>query len=322
MTTTRPRAVRRARLSEAPLPPLDQSIPPWPGEHVRLAGAGAEVFVRRTPGPAGGGEPALYLHGLGGASTNWTDLAALLAGRLDAEAPDLPGFGRSDPPPRRDYSLPAQARLVAELIERRGRGPVHLVGNSMGGAIAVLLAGTRPDLVDTLTLVSPAMPALRPRRGSDPALPLLLLPGMDRLIGRRLTRMAPEARVRALLELCYADPARVPPNRLAEAVAEVRARSELPWATDALARALRALVGAYFLRGPRSLWWLAAQVGAPTLVVWGAEDRLVDVALAPRTALTVPDARLLVLPRIGHTAQLEDPETVARAFLGLLEERG
>lgn len=319
MTTIREQAIRRARLSETPLPPLDQSIPPWPGERVQVAGA--EVFVRRTPGAAGS-EPALYLHGLGGASTNWTDLAALLADRLDGEAPDLPGFGRSGPPPGRDYSLAAQARLAAELIERRGRGPVHLFGNSMGGAIAVLLAGTRPDLVATLTLISPAMPDLRPRRGSDAALPLLLLPGMDRLIARRLTRMAPEARVRALLELCYADPSRVPPNRLAEAAAEVRHRNELPWATEALARALRGLVGAYFLRGPRSLWRVAGGVAMPTLVVWGAEDRLVDVTLAPRTALTIPDARLLVLPRIGHTAQLEEPETVARAVVGLLEERG
>jgi pimeloyl-ACP methyl ester carboxylesterase len=318
MTTIRERAVRRARLSEAPLPPLDQSIPPWPGESVRLAGT--DVFVRRTPGPAGGGEPALYLHGLGGASTNWTDLAALLAGRLDAEAPDLPGFGHSAPPPRRNYSLEAQARLAAELIERRGRGPVHLFGNSMGGAVAVLLAATRPELVRTLTLVSPAMPDLRPRRGSDPVLPLLLLPGADRLVGRRLIRMPPEARVRALLMLCYADPSRVPPNRLAEAAADVRHRNELPWATDALARALRGLIGAYFVRGPRSLWRLAARITAPTLVVWGAEDRLVDVSLAPRTALAIPDARLLVLPRIGHTAQLEDPETVARAILGLLED--
>jgi pimeloyl-ACP methyl ester carboxylesterase len=320
MTTTSGPAVRRARLSAAPLPPVDHTIPPWPGEPVRVAGT--EVYVRHTPGRAGAGEPALYLHGLGGASTNWTDLAALLAGHLDADAPDLPGFGRSGPPPRRNYSLDAQARLVAELIERRGRGPVHLLGNSMGGAISVLVAATRPDLVSTLTLVSPAMPDLRPRRGSDAVLPLLLLPGLDRLVGRRLTRMAPEARVRALLALCYADPTRVPPNRLAEAAAEVRLRNEMPWATDALARAFRGLIGGYLARGPRSLWRLAARITAPTLVVWGAEDRLVDVALARRTALAIPDSRLLVLARIGHTAQLEDPETVARAVLGLLEDRG
>jgi pimeloyl-ACP methyl ester carboxylesterase len=310
--------VRRAELSSEPLVPLDTSIPPWPGEQVRVAGT--DVFVRRTPARVKGAQPALYLHGLGGAATNWTDLAYLLADRLDAEAPDLPGFGRSGPPPGRDYSLGRQARLAAALIEQRGRGRVHLLGNSMGGATAVLLAANRPDLIATLTLISPAMPDLRPRRGSDISLPLLLLPGIDRLVGWRMARMSPEARVRALLELCYADPGRVPANRLAEAADAVRERSRLPWANDSVARALRGLVAGYLVRGPRSLWRQAAMITAPTLVIWGTEDKLVDVALAPRTAATIPDARLLVLPRIGHTAQLEDPETVARAFLGLLAE--
>lgn len=318
-STTTARAPRQARLSDAPLPPLDQSIRPWPGEPVRLPST--EVYVRRTPpAPGSAAEPALYVHGLGGASTNWTDLSALLAGRLAGEALDLPGFGRSGPPPGRNYSLPTQARAVVELVERRGRGPVHLFGNSMGGAISVLVAAVRPDLVRTLTLVSPAMPDLRPRRGSDVMLPLMLMPGVDRLVARRLRRLRPEARVRALLELCYADPGRVPPNRLAEAAAEVRIRSGQPWATDALARALRGLVAAYLAPGPHSLWRLAGRITAPTLVVWGTEDRLVSVALAPRTARAIPDARLLVLPDIGHTAQLEDPQTVARAFMALQDD--
>ena len=61
---------------------------------------------------------------------------------------------------------------------------------------------------------------------------------------------------------------------------------------------------------------------APTLLVWGDRDRLVDVAIAPRAARTYPDVRLLVLPGVGHVAQMERPETVARAFLGMLEELG
>jgi pimeloyl-ACP methyl ester carboxylesterase len=61
-------------------------------------------------------------------------------------------------------------------------------------------------------------------------------------------------------------------------------------------------------------------VQAPTLLVWGSTDRLVDVALAPHAAATFRDSRLLVLPGVGHVAQLECPEVVARAFLGMLEE--
>lgn len=297
------------------LPPLDTTRPPWPGAAVVVDGTAS--FVRRTPGGPGS-EPALYVHGLGGSSTNWTDLAGLLAERLDGEAVDLPGFGRSDPAPARGYTVPALARRLARLVEHRGRGPVHLFGNSLGGAVCVYLAATRPELVRTLVLISPAMPDLRPRRGSDPRLPLLLLPGVSRYVQRRLAMADPERRARDVIELCFADPSRIPPQRLAEAVAEVRRRNSVPWAMDAFARSLRGLVAGYLARGGQSLWRLAGRITAPTLVIWGDRDRLVDVRLAPRTAAAIPDARLTVLPGVGHTAQLEAPVEVARAVLDLL----
>lgn len=320
MTVTDPGAVRTARLSSAPLKPVDSSIPPWPGELRRVRGV--DLFVRRTPGPPGGGEPALYVHGLGGASTNWTDLADLLATRLDGEAVDLPGFGRSGPVPRPGYSVTGHARTVAALLDHRGAGPVHLFGNSLGGAVVVAAAASRPDLVRTLTLISPALPSLRPRRGSDVTLPLLLLPGLGKLVERRLATLPPETRAQAVLDLCFADPSVVPPNRFEEAVEEVVRRRDLPHAMEAFTASLRGLARSYLAPGERSLWRMAARVSAPTLVVWGEADRLVPVALAPRAAATIPDARMLVLPRVGHVAQLEEPETVARAFLGLLEDVG
>jgi pimeloyl-ACP methyl ester carboxylesterase len=318
MTTTAPAAVRTARLSDAPLKPVDPSIPPWPGDVVRVRGL--DLFVRRTPGPDRGGEPTLYVHGLGGASTNWTDLADLLSGGLDGEALDLPGFGRSGPAPRSAYSPTGHAETVVALLERQGRRPVHLFGNSLGGAVAVVVAATRPDLVRTLTLVSPALPSLRPRRASDVTLPLLLLPGFGRVVERRLAGLAPEVRARAVLDLCFGDPSLVPDNRFAEAVEEVARRRDLPYAMEAFTASLRGLAWSYALPGERSLWRLTGRVQAPTLVVWGDRDRLVPVSLAPRAAATIPDARLLVLPGVGHVAQLEDPESVARAFLGMLED--
>ena len=324
MTATAPRPARLvpvARLSDAGLPPVDPSIPPWPGERVRLGGL--DLFVRRTPGPPGGGEPALYVHGLGGASTNWTDYAALLATRLDGEALDLPGFGESGPAPvHGGYGLAAQARTVVAYLEHRAAGPVHLVGNSMGGIAALLVAAARPDLVRTLTLISPAMPSLRPRRGSDIVMPLLLLPGIGRYAQRRLDALPPQRRAAGLIRICFADPAAVPRNRVDEAIAEIARRRELPWATDAFTAALRGLARSYLVLGPRSLWRQAGLVRAPTLVVWGTEDQLVPVELAGRTAASVPDSRLLVLPNVGHVAQLEAPETTARATLALIEDHG
>ena len=307
-----------ARLSTAQLPDLDLSVPPWPGR--RLAVGGTQLFVRSTPGGPNA-QPAVFVHGLGGASTNWTDLAAQLSPWLAVEAPDLPGFGRSTPPPDRDYSMTAHTRTVISYLERSGRGPVHLFGNSMGGVISILVAAKRPDLVRTLTLISPAVPDLRPRRlGTDPLLSLALLPGAAPLVSRRIRAFPAEERARAVIALCFADPRTVPEHRIAEAVADVRARDGMAWATEALIRSLRALVWSYLAPGARGLWARLASITAPTLVVWGRRDRLVSASLAPRVAATVPDARLLLLDGVGHVAQLERPVTTARAALALLED--
>jgi pimeloyl-ACP methyl ester carboxylesterase len=310
--------VPAARLCDAPLPPVDSSIPPWPGEQVRVGDL--DLYVRRTPGPAGGGEPALYVHGLGGAATNWTDYAGLLATRLDGEALDLPGFGHAGPSPTGRYGVTEQARAVLAYLEHRGRRPVHLVGNSLGGVVALLVAAERPELVRTLTLIAPAMPWLRPRRGSDLAVPMLLVPGIGTYAQRRLDSLPPERRAAGLLQLVFAEPGAVPRNRVQETIAEMGRRQQLPYAGDAFTGSLRGLARSYLVAGPRSLWRRAAQVTAPTLVVWGAADRLVPVALAARTAAAVPDSRLLVLPNVGHVPQLEAAEPTARATLALIED--
>lgn len=309
--------MRTATLSDTPLTVSDELPPPWPGRRVSLAGG--LVYVRSTPGGPDS-EPALYVHGLGGASTNWTDYASLLSDRLDGEALDLFGFGRSGPAPRGDYSIETHVRTVIAAIERRA-APVHLIGNSLGGLTCILVTGRRPDLVRTLTLISPAVPDLRPTRNmSTPLFPLLLLPGISRAIERRLAGISPEDRVRAILELCFADLERVPAQRLAEAVDEARIRADLPWASTALARSFRSLVGAYLTPGARNPWRVAAGVRVPTLVIWGDRDKLVHVRNAARLASTMPDAALLVLAGVGHTAQLEAPVTAARATLGLIEQ--
>ncbi len=298
-------------LSERPLPEHAGVRAVWPGSQV------GDLYVRRGPG---GREPGLFVHGLGGSATNWTDLMGLLEGVVDSEAVDLPGFGYSPPAVRGRFTVGGHSRAVIAHLERSGRGPVHLFGNSLGGAISTRVAADRPDLVKTLTLVSPALPNLRRTKGSDPRLPLLLLPGLARLAERRLAARTPEQRARGVLELCYGDPSTIPPQRMAEAVEEMARRGGLAHAQDAFTASLRGLIRSYLARGDRSPWAAAARVQAPTLLVWGDRDRLVDVAVAPRAARTYPDVRLLVLPGVGHVAQMERPETVARAFLGMLEE--
>lgn len=321
---------RTAPSSTTPLPRVDSVRPPWPGADVAVRDG--EVFVRRTPwtGPLDGSEGprerALYVHGLGGASTNWTDLAAFLAVRFDGWALDLPGFGRSVPPRRARYSMKGHVRAVIDVLERvrdepgdaAGR-PVHLLGNSLGGLVSVLVASRRPDLVASLTLISPAMPVYRVPTAFSRALLLLLLPGVSSLAARKIGGITPEQSVRAMVSMCFGEPSRVPPERLEQAVQEMRERSEQPWADRALVGSMRGLITSYLRVGAANAWRAARSLTPPTLVIWGDRDRLVDPALAPRLASVVPGARLLVLPGVGHVAMLEAPEATARAVLGLVE---
>ncbi|MER7167625.1 alpha/beta hydrolase [Micromonospora sp. NPDC000207] len=312
--------MKRATLWPDDLLPEDRIPPPWPGRSVPVDGAA--TYVRETPATAPDAEPALYLHGLGGSSQNWTDLAGLLAGRLDGQAIDLPGFGRSEPGSR--YTIASFADLTVRWIEQSDRGPVHLIGNSLGGSVAVRVAARRPELVRTLTLISPALPFLDFRRSlQGRMLPVLAVPGGERLVAWRLAKIAPEVMAQQTLEACVGDLSRISPQRQAEALAEIQARAQVEHYAAAYLRTFRGLVGSFlrsYLRGTDSLWRLAAGVRAPTLVIGGMKDRLVDVRVSPQTARVIPDSRLLMLTGVGHVAQMEVPRTVARAVLGLLGE--
>ena len=304
-----------APLSDEPLPAWDQSIPSWPG--------GVETFgdlrlhVRRTPGPED--TTAVFIHGLSGSSTNWTDLAAMLSGHANGMAVDLPGTGESEPLPGYRFTLDEFADTVAQALRAAGGGPVHLFGNSLGGAVSMLVAARHPDVVRTLTLISPAVPDRRPlpARLSDPRIALAMLPVVGERARGQLAALTPRARIEQMQRLCFADPSIVPETRIEEAAQELSARMGQPWNGPALAGSTFGLLRAWFAPRARSLWTAAGQIKAPTLVVWGTEDRLVTVRKAPKTARLIPHARLLVLPRTGHVSQMERPVTVARAVLAM-----
>jgi pimeloyl-ACP methyl ester carboxylesterase len=304
-------------------------IQPWPGSTVSLDVG--EVFVRSTPAQPGA-EPALFVHGLGGSALNWTDLMDLLSrppadseadGQVAdrqmfaCEALDLPGFGYSPPPADGNYSVDARAAAVISLIEKRGNWPVHLIGNSLGGAVCTRVAARRPDLVRTLTLISPALPDLRPRL-LPARLALVAMPGVGPWLLTKMLAMSPEQRTEASVAELYADPGRLAPERRAEAVAEVRRRDALDYSMAALLASTRALVTEYAKPAPASLWHDATLITAPTLLIHGSHDRLVNPATAGRAARTFRNCRAVVLPWIGHVAMMERPDLVAgemREFL-------
>jgi pimeloyl-ACP methyl ester carboxylesterase len=268
--------------------------------------------------PSAPGEPALCVHGLEGSSRNWTDLMDLLRPRLACEAVDLPGFGDSPPRPDRRYSIAALAQTVTTLIERRGRGPVHLIGNSLGGAVCVKAAAARPELIRTLTLISPALPDSRPRLDLL-RFPVMSLPRVGARLLRQYQALPAESRVADVITNCYDDPGLFPQGRFAAEVAELARRDKLDYAAAALVGSIRTLTAETLRKGRRSAWRDAARIAAPTLVVYGSRDRLIDPRMAGRAAHAFAQSRIVVLPRTGHVAHMEHPGAVAAEIAVLLD---
>lgn len=308
-----------------PLPPRDEApLPVVPGTEQQVGRF--RLFVRSTV-PDGGAttasaaQPTVFVHGLGGSSTNFTDLMHALVDVLPGVAPDLPGFGRSAPPPDGDYSLLSHSDAVIDLIESLPgpRRAVNLVGNSLGGAVSVTVAARRPDLVRTLTLVSPALPTLWPRK-TNVGLPLLLVPGVRAKLGARMDAMSADQRARMVLDIVYADPSVINPERVREAMEDARLQLELEHAGDAFIGSLRDLILHYLLPGGRNLWADTRKVRAPALVFMGAADKLVDVRIAPKIAKRLRDNRVVIFSDLGHVSQMERPRTVARVMADWLDE--
>ena len=206
--------------------------------------------------------------------------------------------------------MQAQAAVVARLLEQRGRGPVHLIGNSLGGAVCTHLTARRPELVKTLTLVSPALPDLRPR--PVPArISTLRVPGFGPWLIRRASKVPARQRVAVTLRDVYFDPGSVHPDRVAQEIVELERQDGLGYSSDVLLGSAKGVIAEYFRRGPQTLWRDAAQVTAEVLAMYGSHDRLVNPKMAVRAARTFPHPRVVVLPRTGHVAQMERPAEVA-----------
>ncbi len=315
----------RAAQDQLPVePPV--AAPPAAGRFLSVDDRG--VYVREIPAADGGPVDeslpvTLYVHGLAGSSTNFDSLATLLAGHTRGFSLDLPGFGRSDPPPRERYSLLDDAEVLSGLLRQLAPDrPVHLVGNSLGGMVCTALAARHPEQVATMSLISPAVPDLRltQDRGADPRLALLLAPGTMPAAVRRLASVGPLARAQGMAALCYGDPSVLTDDDLRIAADDLGWRYGLPWVHSSTVQSLRSLMRSYLRPGPWSFRAAAARVAVPTLVIWGAKDRLVDAKLAVPTAAAFSDSRLLILADTGHVSMMEQPTATARAVLALWQD--
>ena len=285
----------------------------WPARRVPVAGV--DLLVRDVPGAAEDAPPALFVHGLGGSSLNWTAIGLLLNDTVRGIAPDLPGFGRT--PLAGAAGITEQAAVLIELLEREVEQPVHLFGNSMGGAVAVTLAAQRPDLVASLTLISPALP--HPRVSASALwFTAIATPRLGPAVLERTRRLPFDRRFEASLALVFGDPRSLAPEVRAAYEAELRRRDGDPWVRQATVDGARSILRSSLAMPRRSLWADAAKLECPVLLIYGGKDRLVDARIRTKAQRAFRNARLLYLPKSGHVAQMEHPDQVARAFRQLI----
>lgn len=264
---------------------------------------------------SGGPESApavVCVHGLGGSALNWTAIAPLLDGRFRLLAPDLAGHGLTRSRGR-PATVPANQRLLHRFCQAVPGLPVLLMGNSMGGMIALLEAGEHPDRVRGLILLDPALPFVPSR--PDPRIAALFAlyatPGIGRLLAAGRRRMSPEEAVADVLALCCAEPSRVPPDVVSRHVGQARQRAGWQEAGPDFAAAMRSVLATAGYPGRLSYQRRIAAVECPVLLLHGSADRLVPVTVAAGAARSHPSWSVRILADVGHVPQLEAPAECA-----------
>lgn len=266
--------------------------PPGSGERDTLVD-GVRWRTREIAGT--GAETVVFIHGLVASSSSWEKVLQAGIGNRPAIAVDLPGSGFSDRPWPYDYSAGGQAAHLMRFLEVRDLPRVVLVGNSLGGATALLVAAAQPDRMRALVLVDAASP------GSP--IPLATRAVRLPVVGE----IAMELYVRPLMTLGFRQRLFGDPSLVTDDLVE---RYWKPVTVPGTRRAILAAARS----NERGYERVAEKIHAPTLVIWGEKDRLLPLSEGRRLAATIPGARLVVLPDAGHLPQEESPEAFGRAL--------
>lgn len=257
---------------------------------------------------AGVGEPVLALHGLGGTKASFLPTIAALADSYRVVAIDLPGFGESAKPIGAPYDAPWFARSVLGVLDALEIDRAHLVGNSMGGRVALEAGLLAPERVGGLVLLCPALAWLRDRRWAG--IVRILRPELG------LLQVAPRPVVEGVV------------RRLVPGATE-------GWTAAGLDEFLRSYLtprgrAAFYAsarniyldepQGEDGFWTRLGALQSDSLFVWGRHDRLVPVGFRRHVERALDRASHLVLD-CGHVPQVEEPVATHHAMRAFLWER-
>ncbi|MEH0934109.1 alpha/beta fold hydrolase [Micromonospora psammae] len=255
----------------------------------------------------GDGPPVVLLHGIARSQRDFTEQHELLARGFRVHSVDLPGYGGSLPMTE-PYTLPALARFVGHYLDAVGVDrPAHLVGNSLGGAIAMRVAVAEPDRVASLALVNPA------GFGQEVTIALRLL--ALRPLGRLLLRPS-RALARRTERALFHDPAFVTEERIEHALTLARQ----PYTARVLLETVRHLGT---VKGVHPAWreellTEVARLDIPTWIVWGDRDLILPATHLDAARARLPRARTHLFRDCGHMPQIEHAEEFHRRLVDFL----
>lgn len=260
---------------------------------------GKVAYLHRK-GPAGNAsETVLMLHGAAADKSGWVRFARGLFPRFPLVIPDLPGHGDSVADIALDYGIEAQATRLRELLAALDIKRVHLIANSMGGAIALQLAYAAPELVSSLVLIDAAGAETTPswlrlhvsKTGSNPML-----------------EVNTAAEYRAMMRIGMETPPYIPGFLLSALARDFSRRCAINQkiATD--------------IEKDLDQTKVLSEIAAPSLVIWGAADKVVHVDDAEFLHQRLRNSRKLVLDGVGHVPMVEAPKRVAAACNAFYDE--
>jgi pimeloyl-ACP methyl ester carboxylesterase len=257
------------------------------------------------------GSVVLLLHGIACSVLEWQHNVQALAQRHRVFVVDLPGCGLSDKPDDFRYDIPGLSAFVLSFMSALGVQAAHLVGNSLGGRLALACARTAPQRVLSLLLLDPAGMAEKPTLLE---FRLATVPWL----GERLTR--PTAVGTCMLwRKAFAAPDRFVTDEL---VSDKCALARQPGAQAAFLRTLRSFVGlgGFEANQVRALQAALPEIRVPALVIWGRQDRFVPCAHAEVLRKRLPDVRVQVWDGCGHAPMIECAERFRQEALAFLAD--
>ncbi|ASK87918.1 alpha/beta fold hydrolase [Sphingorhabdus sp. SMR4y] len=250
-------------------------------------------------GGAADGEPLVLLHGFGGDKDNWAIYAPQIVGKYRLIAPDLPGFGENIRDIGRDYDMVTQAARVRDFLDAMGIEKCHIGGNSMGGFVALRFALDYPERLLSMTLFNNAG-----------------------VIGANESELQKEAQsgknpleihspddVKRMMAFVAHKPMKVPGQFRKIFYEDFAVHRELLdkifWTLveDGTVKPLNDQLG---------------QIKAPTLIIWGRHDQLIDVSCVDVLENGIPNAESVVFEDVGHIPMIENPKDTARHHLAFL----